>query len=60
MKTLILELKGLQKPIKKESAMVEFDYDVLEAFRAMGADWQQKMNAALRQWLQEHPLAHSN
>lgn len=41
------------------TVMVEFDRDVLEAFRAMGADWQHRMNVALKQWLQQHSLAHS-
>jgi len=58
--SLQMKLKGLQKPIKKESATVEFDYDVLEAFRATGNNWQHQMNVVLKQWLQEHPLAHSN
>lgn len=40
---------------KKESTTIRFDKDVLEAFRAGGPGWQSRMNAALREWLGEHP-----
>ncbi len=36
----------------KESTTIRIDHDVLEAFRADGAGWQSRMNAALREWLQ--------
>ena len=35
---------------------IRLDPDVLEAFRATGKGWQTRMNAALRQYLREHPL----
>jgi uncharacterized protein (DUF4415 family) len=35
---------------------VRYDADIIEAFRATGDGWQSRMNAALKQWLQEHPL----
>lgn len=54
MKTLIDDINRNENG--RVTVMVEFDSDVLEAFRAMGADWQHKMNVALRQWLQEHSL----
>jgi len=38
----------------KSSTTVRFDKDVLEAFRAMGKGWQSRLNAALRDWLNEH------
>lgn len=41
----------------KESTTIRFDRDVLEAFRAYGAGWQTRMNAALREWLKTHPSA---
>lgn len=40
----------------KESTTIRFDRDVLEAFRAGGPGWQTRMNAALREWLQTHPV----
>ncbi|WP_310625549.1 BrnA antitoxin family protein [Limnohabitans sp.] len=32
--------------------------DVVTQFRPTGAGWQTRMNAALRQFIEEHPLAH--
>lgn len=49
--------RGRPTGSNKESTTVRFDRDVLDAFRASGAGWQTRMNAALREWLQEHPLA---
>lgn len=42
---------------RKESTTVRFDRDVLDAFRAAGPGWQTRMNAALREWLKDHPVA---
>jgi uncharacterized protein (DUF4415 family) len=42
----------LEKP--KVSTTIRFDADVLARFRAGGAGWQSRINAALRQWLEEH------
>ena len=39
----------------KESTTIRFDRDVLDAFKAGGPGWQSRMNAALREWLREHP-----
>lgn len=38
----------------KEQVAIRFDRDVLAAFRAAGAGWQTRMNAALRDWLKTH------
>jgi uncharacterized protein (DUF4415 family) len=38
----------------KVSTTIRFDADVLAGFRAGGAGWQSRINAALRQWLDEH------
>ncbi len=35
---------------------LRLDADVLAAFKATGKGWQTKMNAALRQYILEHPL----
>lgn len=40
----------------KESTTIRFDRDILAAFRAAGPGWQTRMNAALRDWLKNHPL----
>lgn len=36
------------------TATVQFDREVLERFKATGADWQVRMNDVLKQWLKEH------
>lgn len=38
----------------KEQVAIRLDNDVLAAFRASGAGWQTRMNAALRDWLKTH------
>jgi uncharacterized protein (DUF4415 family) len=38
----------------KVSTTISFEADVLARFRAGGAGWQSRINAALRQWLEEH------
>ncbi|MGH8559318.1 MAG: BrnA antitoxin family protein [Methylococcales bacterium] len=38
----------------KISATIEYDADIISAFRARGNDWQARMNDALREWLREH------
>ena len=41
----------------KEQVAIRFDLEVLDAFRASGPGWQTRMNNALKDWLQDHPLA---
>lgn len=41
----------------KEQVAIRFDNDVLAAFRAAGPGWQTRMNAALRDWLNDHSQA---
>ncbi|MDD5057311.1 MAG: BrnA antitoxin family protein [Sideroxydans sp.] len=38
----------------KEQVAIRLDKDVLAAFRASGAGWQTRVNAALRDWLKTH------
>jgi len=40
----------------KQFTGLRLDVDILEAFRATGKGWQTRMNNALREWLNEHPL----
>ena len=35
---------------------IRFDADLLETFKATGKGWQTRVNAALRQFITEHPL----
>lgn len=39
---------------RKVSTTIEYDADIISAFRATGNDWQNRMNEALREWLREH------
>lgn len=41
----------------KEQVAIRFDREVLDAFRASGAGWQTRMNAALKDWLKTHSLS---
>lgn len=35
---------------------IRLDADLLEAFKSTGKGWQTRMNAALRQYIAEHPI----
>lgn len=35
---------------------IRLDVDLLDAFKATGKGWQTRMNAALRQFITEHPI----
>ncbi len=40
----------------KQPVTVDLSTDVLERFTATGEGWEARVDGALRQWLQEHPL----
>jgi uncharacterized protein (DUF4415 family) len=44
-----------QKAPTKQRATIRLSRDVLERFRATGRGWQTRMDAALREWLENHP-----
>jgi len=46
--------RGKNKKPTKEQVAIRFDRDVLDGFQAGGPGWQTRMNAALKEWLQEH------
>lgn len=48
--------RGRPRGSAKTSTTVRFDSDVIAAFRATGRGWQSRMNAALRDWLKQHPF----
>ena len=37
---------------------IRLDADLLETFKSTGKGWQTRVNAALRQYLNEHPISH--
>ena len=43
-------------PVSQDALTVQHDADIITAFQARGPDWQARMNAALREWLETHPL----
>lgn len=58
-------LVGMKRPRGRPKAdetkvftAIRLDADLLETFKATGKGWQTRVNAALRQYLNEHPLAH--
>ncbi len=51
------QMKKIGRPkaeITKERITIRLSPDVLEQFRATGAGWQTKVDAALRDWLKTH------
>jgi uncharacterized protein (DUF4415 family) len=51
----IRRTRGPNKNPIKEQVAIRFDPEVLVAFRASGPGWQTRMNAALKEWLADHP-----
>ncbi|CAK0740540.1 conserved hypothetical protein [Gammaproteobacteria bacterium] len=41
----------------KRATTMNYDTDILDAFMSTGADWQARMNDALREWLATHSHA---
>jgi uncharacterized protein (DUF4415 family) len=50
-----IQVRGPQKSPTKERTTIRLSKDVLERFRATGAGWQTRVDAALREWLKTHP-----
>ncbi|WP_447921614.1 BrnA antitoxin family protein [Achromobacter aegrifaciens] len=51
------QMKRIGRPkaeVTKERITIRLSPDVLEQFRATGAGWQTKVDAALRDWLKTH------
>jgi uncharacterized protein (DUF4415 family) len=59
MKALVAMKRPTGRPkseTPKVFTAIRFDADVLAEFKATGKGWQTRMNAALRQFIAEHPL----
>ena len=57
--SLQAKLSGIQRgrpraEVTKQRISIRLSPDVLEGFRASGAGWQTRMDAALKEWLQSH------
>ena len=56
---LLAKLRSPGRPkaeVTKERITIRLSPDVLSAFRASGSGWQTRMDAALRDWLRDHPV----
>ena len=53
-----LGVRGPQKSPTKERITIRLSRDVVTQFRATGVGWQTRMDAALRQYIAEHPIKH--
>jgi uncharacterized protein (DUF4415 family) len=42
-----------KQAVTKVSTTIRLDADILDRFRAKGARWQSRINAALREWLKQ-------
>ena len=51
----VLVRRGRPAGSRKVSVTARLDRDVVEAFRASGKGWQTRLNAALKEWLKDHP-----
>ena len=56
-KTLGIGSRVPQKAPTKVAVTVRYSPDVLAAFKATGAGWQTRMDAALKDWLKTHSPA---
>ena len=52
-----LGVRGAQKAPTKVRITVRLSADVVQTFRATGAGWQARLDAALRDWLKTHSPA---
>ena len=52
----IRRTRGPNKNPTKEQVAIRFDREVLVAFRGSGPGWQTRINAALKEWLADHPV----
>lgn len=56
--SLQAKLRGRPKAVvTKERITIRLSQDVVELFRASGAGWQTRMDAALKDWLKTHSPA---
>lgn len=56
-KALGMRPRGPQKSPTKVATTIRLSPDVMEAFKATGAGWQTRMDAALKDWLKNHSPA---
>lgn len=52
---LAIRRRGPGRTARKVSTTIRFDPEVLAYFQSSGPGWQTRMNAALKEWMKEHP-----
>ena len=55
LKVMGIKPRGLQKAPTKQATTIRLSPDVMTAFKATGAGWQTRIDAALKDWLRTHP-----
>jgi uncharacterized protein (DUF4415 family) len=50
-------VRGVQKTPTKQATTIRLSPDVMAAFKATGAGWQTRIDAALKDWLRTHTPA---
>lgn len=54
LKVLSIKPRGPQKTPTKQATTIRLSPDVMAAFKATGAGWQTRIDAALKDWLRTH------
>jgi len=54
LKTMGIKPRGPQKAPTKQATTIRLSSDVMDAFKATGAGWQTRIDAALKDWLRTH------
>ena len=54
LKTMGIKPRGPQKAPTKQATTIRLSPDVMAAFKATGAGWQTRIDAALKDWLRTH------
>ena len=50
-------VRGAQKAPVKQATTIRLSPEVMDAFKATGAGWQTRIDAALKDWLKNHSPA---
>ncbi|MBS0467855.1 MAG: BrnA antitoxin family protein [Proteobacteria bacterium] len=54
LRTMGIKARGPQKAPTKQATTIRLSPEVMEAFKATGAGWQTRIDAALKDWLRTH------
>jgi uncharacterized protein (DUF4415 family) len=54
LKVIRIKTRGPQKAPTKQATTIRLSPDVMAAFKATGAGWQTRIDAALKDWLRTH------